>query len=356
MLLRRKISKTDRSFTLLLASILTAALLIWAVPFVSADGGLTTRYDQISSSRASAIATHLFGFKYTNLSTPVGSVTFEFCSNSPVPNDACTAPNGLDLTSVIVATQSGEIGFTIHPNSTVNKLILTRPAIIPTSPVASTYQLNQVKNPNAVGSYYVRLQTHSSTNGSGADIENGGVVFAISPAVTVTAEVPPYLKLCVAVTIANLDCSTATSFFSDLGELIPSQTSKTSSQFMIATNAPSGFTVSISGPTLTSGNNIIAGRTTPGPAAPNTSQFGINLRANAVPAIGSERTGGGTGTINSNYNLPNQYMYSNGDALLTSPTTSDYEKFTISYIVNVNGSQAPGYYAGTFSFICLANF
>jgi hypothetical protein len=357
MLLRRKISTTDRSFPLLLAFILTAALLIRAVPLAYADGGLSTRYDKIASSVASVTTTHAFGLQYTNMSTALGSVSLEFCSNDPLPNTPCTQPSGLDLTSAQLVNQTGETGFTIHANSTVNRIILTRSAAVPFFAGVSTYQFDQVLNPDTPGSYYVRLQTYSSTDASGTDIENGGVVFAINRALSVAAEVPPYLKLCVAVTIDNLDCSTATSFLTDMGEFIPSRTTKTSSQLVVATNASFGFSISIAGTTLTSGNHVIPARTSPGPAAPNSSQFGMNLRANIVPVIGADPAGsGGTGSITGNYNLPNQYMYHEGDTLITSPTTSDNQKFTTSYIVNVNSAQASGFYATTFSYICLANF
>src|SRR5690606_31066383 len=149
-----------------------------------------------------------------------------------------------------------DVGFSIHGDSTSNRIILTRPPLNPTA-VVSTFVFNNVINPTDAGSHYVRLQTYTTDDATGIDIENGGVVFAINARLVISAEVPPYLRFCAGVTIVSFDCSTANSFFIDFGELSPNETRTASSQFVVATNAASGYTVSMSGTTLVSGNNLI---------------------------------------------------------------------------------------------------
>lgn len=333
-----------------------AALLTTAVPLpVSAATLLGSRNDQINTSQAGATAIHRFSLRMRDTVTPVGSISFEFCSNSPVPNSPCTIPAGFDVSSATLTAQSGDVGFSIHPATTANRVVLTRAATNPAG-VASVYQFSNVTNPTATGSYYVRLQTYGSLDGTGADIENGGVVFSIDNRLSVSAEVPPYIRFCAAVTITSLDCSTATSFFIDFGELRTNQINKASSQFLVASNATSGFSVTVSGTTLVSGNNVIPALAAPTSPAAGVSQFGMNLKNNTNPAIGGEVVGPGTSVANAGYDIPNQYKFQNGDTLVTVNHSDSDRKYTVSYIANISGSQPAGIYATTLTYICLANF
>jgi hypothetical protein len=320
-----------------------------ALPYVS------NRFDRMSTSVASANATHVIGFTINNVVTPLGSVEIEFCSNDAIPATPCTAPSGFDILSSTFSNQTGNTGFSVHPNSTANKIILTRFPVLPMGG-ASTYEFTNVTNPDTAGSHFIRLRTYPSDDATGAATEEGGIAFVINSQVSVSAEVPPYLKFCAGVTIAAYDCSTATSFFIDLGEFSEVTAAAASSEFVLATNAGSGLTVTITGTTLTSGNNTIAEVFPAGVSSPGTSQFGINLRANGNPSIGAEPNGPGTATVRPEYNTPNVFRFVNNEALVSTNTTSDNRKFTVSYMTNISSAQAPGVYATTMSFICLANF
>ncbi len=347
--------KHSRYIAIICCLALVVMPLFIKTPQASALTLLDTRYDLISTSAASANATHLIGFKITDPTT-VGSIEFEFCSNNPLPATPCTAPTGFSASGVTLATQAGETGFGLHPNSTVNKIVLTRFPIAPTGNPAS-YKFTGIVNPGGAGSYYVRLRTFSSVDATGSDIQEGGLVFAIVNGVSVSAEVPPYLTFCAGVTITGIDCSSVNSFFIDMGEFRPSNTTRATSQFMIATNAQSGYTVTISGTTLTSGNNIIPAIAGASGPVVGTSQFGINLRANTNPTIGAEPAGPGVNAaIAAAYNNPNSYHYQTGETLVSSTNSDDFRKFTVSYMTDVSSGQAPGYYTTTLSFICLANF
>lgn len=316
---------------------------------------MINRFDRMSSASVSDTATHLVGFTITQTTTALGSVEIEFCSNNPFPGAPCTPPNGFDLTGASLSNQSGNTGFTIHPSSNINRIVLTRIPSLP-SGVASTYQFDNVINPSTVGSYFVRLRTFSSTDASGGPIEEGGIAFAINDLFNVASEVPPYLKFCTGVTIVNYDCSTATNFFINLGEFSASSASSASSEFVLATNAGYGLSVSYNGTTLTSGNNTISELVPGGGSLPGTSQFGINLRANTNPGVGSEPNGPGTATVRPAYITPNVFRFVSGESIVSTTTTSDNQKFTVSYLVNVSGAQPAGVYATTLTFICLANF
>jgi hypothetical protein len=347
----------DQKLKKLPICISVALLLIGVAPPVFAAGPtqLSYRYDKISTSAASSISQHEIGFIISELSIPVGSISIDFCSNSPLIEVACTPPSGFDASSANLNSSQGETGFSIGPGSTANRIILTRPASLPTGAVA-VFTFSNIMSPASNGSYYVRLQTFTSTDGSGLPIQYGGLVFAVASPLSITTEVPPYLVFCVGVTIVGTDCSTINSYFIDVGELSTQTVRAASSEFAVATNAPSGYSITISGATLTSGSRIIPAITPPGDSIPGTSQFGLNLRANTNPSIGNEPTGYLAGTVAAGYATPNKFQFTNNDTLVTATNTSDYEKFTVSYITNVSSAQAAGIYTTTMTYIALANF
>lgn len=352
----RKLHKTKQAITLNLSIvILMAALFIRTVPPVSAATGLSNRYDRISDSLINAIATHNIGFTFTNTTTPVGSVQFEFCSNDPIPGTPCTPPDGFDILSSDFSDQSGETGFTVSSLSSTHNIILTRTASVPTA-LVSEYTFDEVKNPSTRGTYYIRVMTYQSDDATGPTIEEGGIAVVANRPYTITTEVPPYLRFCTGVTINALDCSTATGSLLDFGEFSTSAAKSVSSQMVAATNAESGYSITLSGKTLISGNNIIPAMSTTGTSSPGVGQFGINLRANTSPLVGNDPTGSGIGSVTNGYNLANRYRFIPGEVIASSPKPSRDNKFTVSYITNISPEQKPGVYATTITFICLANF
>lgn len=338
-----------------LVSIVTA-LIIQSVPSsVFAATFLFNRTDKMSNGLVSAVATHEIGFTITDFATPVGSILIEFCANDPLPGTSCTPPTGFDASSTLLASQSGETGFTIHTNSDDNRIILTRfPVLVSNANVQ--YVFNNIVSPSTVGTFYVRLQTFSSDDASGSAIQEGGIALSVDNQFNVNTEVPPFLRFCAGVIITSYDCSSATSFLIDLGEFSTSSTKSGQSEMVAVTNASSGLSITLSGTTLTSGTNVITGLAAQTPSVAGSSQFGINLRANGLPSVGADPVGPGIASVNPSYNAPNLYRFQPGDVVASSTGPNDYRKFTVSYIANINDSQPPGVYATTITFICLANF
>lgn len=336
-------------------SIMIMLVLLIAPSRATAQSNLGARFDQMNDSRPGVTATHRIGFTYTETSQPVGSVSLEFCSNSPIIGEVCDIPVGLDLSAAILAAQTGETGFSLHTNTTANRVVLTRPSTNPAS-VPSTYQFDNVTNPTDVGTYYIRLQTYASDDGTGTEIEFGGIAIAINQPFDVSGEVPPWLEFCVGVTITNFDCASANNFFIDFGFLSTTQARFATSQFVAGTNAEFGYNVTLAGTTLTSGTNTIPGLLSPDSSLPGTSQFGINLRANSSPNIGDNVVGAGSAAPDIKYNTVNQYAYTEGDIIASVSDADAMRKFTVSYITNISPAQAGGVYATTISYICLANF
>lgn len=316
---------------------------------------LTLRNISVGSGQPGAITSHRFNATFGSV-VSVGSIVFRYCENTPVFDQNCDSPPGLDLSGATLTSQAGNTGFSIDTiNSTANSIVLTRvPAVA--APVASSYVFDNIVNPvNAPHSEFIQISTHAATDGSGPRIDQGSVAYAINSSLDVAAYIPPFLNFCVGVTVA-LDCTSTVGDSIDVGIISKTAANGASSQFSTATNDPSGYVVYALGNTMTSGNNIIPELSTPLPSVAGSSQFGINLRANSSPAIGQEPFGVGTGVPTLNYNFPNFYTYNNGDSIATSTLSSDYTRMTVSYLINAAGPQPPGVYSTTLTYLATVSF
>lgn len=317
---------------------------------------LTTRSMAVSSSMPGVITTH--NFQFGILGTPsVGSIAFEYCSNSPLLTVPCVAPVGLDTAASALASQTGETGFSIHPDTllTSNKIIITRPPVAIT-PGTVTYGFSNITNPtSSLGTTYVRITTYPTIDASGILDDSGSVTFSIQNPLTVSVYVPPFLTLCTGVTV-DVDCSLTNGISVDMGELSKTNTNTATTQFSIATNSVNGYVASMQGSTMTAGNRTISALTLPTTSQVGVAQFGLNLRANTQPAVGSDVVGGGTGTVSANYSTPNLYRFQTGDVIASSLLSTEFNRYTISYIVNIPEGQPAGRYASTLTVIATTTF
>lgn len=314
---------------------------------------LPNRSLYILDSNGGAVTQHQISFQFPDNSV-VGSLVLQYCT-SPVEDLPCTMPAGFDASGAVFANQSGETGFSVL-SQTANEFTLTRPpsAVAP-APQLNTYTFNNVTNPSNVGTFYLRISTYASVDGSGPKIDYGGTAAAITTAVSISAEVPPILYFCAAVLIDNISCATAEGTYLNLGTLTHTRAAVGTSRFAASTNANFGYVVQVFGSTMTSGNNVLPALTLPSASVPGTRQFGMNLRANTAPAIGEEYTGV-YGIISPDYNIPNRFVFRNGDTLAHSPHISLFEVYTVTYMVNIQEFQPAGVYNTLLSYVCTATF
>lgn len=299
--------------------------------------------------------TYKFTFT-TSTSGPLGSIMFKFCSNYMYePTDPCIQPTGFDTSAASLNTSSGVTDFGLQTPPPTSELLLTRPVATIVAPQELSYEFTHITNPADIGSYYVRIATYASTDGTGPETDFGNVVFVTNADITITTEVPPYLLFCTGVTIDGFNCGTAEGGFISFGELSTVTTRSATSQMLASTNAPYGYSITLAGSTMTAGNNEIPPMTG-SPSRPGTSQFGLNARFNTGPSVGIDPVGPGLTEPSAPYNTPNQFRFQNGEIIASSGTTDDYRKLTVSYIVNRSVGQPPGKYVATISYICLANF
>lgn len=336
--------------------VLVSLLLLGVRPllFHTSAATLPNRYIKMGSTTQGATTEYELGFEIATAAT-LGSIRFQFCSNSSIIGDACNAPVGLDMSTASLDSQTGETGFSISALSDQNTIILTRTPSLSVL-VSSTYTLNNVVNPSATGSYFVRIETFASDDATGPNTDYGGLAFVINTNVNLNAVVPPFLLFCTAVTIAPYDCSTASGDYINLGILDSSASKSAQTQMLIATNAGGGYGVFVNGTTMSSGTDVIPPISSSDVSRPGTSQFGLNLVSNVSPNVGQNVLGPGVAAATNNYNDNNLFRFVNGDQIISSTTSDNYRLFTVSYLVNVANTQAPGTYVSTLTYICTATF
>lgn len=334
---------------------LVCLVLIGVLVYSSASRAddLITRSITIGTSVPSAVTTHDFNFTIPG-ATSIGSIEFEYCSNDPFIDTPCTVPAGLDVSGATLTTEAGEVGFSIDPTTTANKLVLSRlPSVTAGGP--ARYLFSNIVNPStANSSTYVRMTTYASTDASGSFTDGGSIVFSTSGQLNVTAFVPPYLRFCVGVTVA-VDC-TANGDFLSMGTLTSTATRAVTSQMAASTNSPTGYSITMLGTTMTSGNNVIQASATPTVSVPGREQFGVNLRANSQPPVGQDAQGLGTGSAANGYDVPNRFKFVSGEVVAASPLPTNINIHTVSYIANIVKDQPVGVYVSTITYIATAQF
>lgn len=325
-------------------------------------------------SKPGGVVNHKFTFTIPS-TTAIGSIQLQYCTTA---SGTCTLPTGVVTTSATLATGStGYASGTTLNNTTNGAPYITKTAANGSG--ATTFQLNTVTNPTATNTtFYVRISTFAATNATGTAIDTGTVAASTATQVVLTGTMPESLIFCVgaAITATNNipDCTTATAGTIAFDQLFsPTDTATAQSKMAASTNAASGYSITVNGPTLTSGSNTIPAMTTSTTAARGIGQFGLNLKANTLTtasqptgfgaeiAVASDGTNyRGQAAVGSGYDTVNNFKFASGDVVANSANggagPSNGQIYTASYIVDVAGNQASGTYTSTLTYICTATF
>ncbi len=329
----------------------TLAVLLTLTPLGAEAAGLTARSDVMGSSQAGVSTTHVIGVT-TATTASIGSIGFAFCTTA---TGSCTTPAGLITTSATLTAQSGATGFTLV-NTTNGAPYITRAAASIPASTALSYTLSGVTNPSAVNqSFFVRITTYTGADGATGATDTGTVAASTAQPVQLTGVTPEILIFCVGTTITS-DCTSVSGTTVNFGDFDPLATKTGTSVMQATTNAANGYSITVNGTTLSSGSNTIPGLAAQTTSNTGVSQFGLNLRANATPAVGTDPTGSGTGTYSANYGSADHYRFNTGDVVASAAAPTNANTFTSSYIVNIGGSQAAGVYTATMTYICTASF
>jgi hypothetical protein len=340
----------------------------------AAGGPLTVRSLTLQTgtdpgSKPGGVVKHYFQFTTSANANSTGSILFQYCQTA---SGTCTMPIGLVTTSATLTGQTGATGFTIFATNNGAPYITRSAAVIPIS-TAVTYTFSGITNPTGTQqSFYVRISTYLSTDTTGTAIDTGNVAAATATQIVLTGTMPESLVFCAGATVGTTstipDCSTATAgavAFS--APFSPASTATATSQMAASTNAGTGYVISVGGASLTNGSNPITAMGTSGLGIHGKSQFGLNLMANTLttsnPAVGIAITPAIDATHKgeplTGYGTIDNFMYVDpGPTNIadSSGAGTDAQIFTVSYIVNVPGSQPAGSYTATLTYICTPKF
>jgi hypothetical protein len=335
-------------------------------------------------SKAGGLVNHFFQFTLPAVGNPsVGSIKFQYCTTAV---GSCTVPAGLDTTNATYGSESGATGFSliasIGSGGTNGAPYLTRSAATINAGTAVSYQLIGVTNPDNTNcypainfakencSFFVRISTYTSTNTTGSAIDAGVVTASTAQQITLTGIMPESLIFCTGGTVLTSsgipDCSTATSGAVNFDRLFsPTDTALATTQMAASTNAGSGYIITYDGATLTSGSNTITAMSPATTGTHGLSQFGLNVVANTTPSIGTNVAPAANGSNYrgepaSPYDTANNFKFATGNIVADSfnggAGGTDAQIFTVSYIVNVPGSQPAGTYTTTLTYTCTPTF
>ena len=358
----------------LLSVLLLVASVTWilqAQPVSAAQ--ITLRKLTLGSSLYDATTTYAFNFTVPS-STVLQSASFTACTTA---SGTCTTPTGFVNSSSTLTAQPTNLGdasgWTVN-TATAGSLRLSKSGNSAAPTGAQTVSFSNVANPDAINTtFFVRITTYSDAAWA-TPVDTGTVAASTAREITVSGTMPESLIFCTAATISTTsgipDCSTATTGTVSFNQLFsPSTTATATSQIAASTNATSGYSITLSGPTLTSGSNTIAAMSSATTSNIGTAQFGVNLVANTTPAVGTAVTPASNTTNlralpSTGYDTANTFKFVvAGDTIAKSdnntPGTSaptDAQIYTASYIANVPGSQPAGNYVATLTYVCTATF
>lgn len=317
----------------------------------------TNRSLFINDSTPGVTTQYKISLTYTTQTT-VGSIDMLFCGgvNSPIPDEPCIPPAGLDLSNAVLSNQTGETGYTLNILSPTHIVLSRTPGVVGQTP--STYTLDNVVNPIDMShSFAIRMSDYASTDASGPLIDLGSILSEVVLGVGIETQVPPMLLFCVGQAV-DLGCNSTNGIhFQNLGTLSSDHPLYTQSQMSAGTNASGGYVITANGPTMEAGTHVIDALSSQTASAPGNSQFGINLRENSSPQVGEEPVGASTDAVVApGYDTPNMYQYHDGDMIASAPGVSLFRRFTVSYIINVPPDLRPGDYTTTVTYICTGRF
>ncbi|HSW90435.1 MAG TPA: hypothetical protein VLF64_00385 [Candidatus Saccharimonadales bacterium] len=311
--------RTGRMATL--AALVVATLGQAVLPVLVSADSITSRSIELSSATKSATGvSYKVAFTATKAA---GAYVVEFCSNSPVIPDACTAPTGFSAASAAL----GAAGTTATAvTGSTNKLVVTN-VISAAESITDTF--TGITNPSSSATMYARIVSYdnatdagnyaSATLGSGVQ-DQGSVAIAITDTIGVSGAVAESLLFCVSGSasgggnpITSGCTGTLTAPTLKLGEdngtggvaLVPSAISSGTIYTQLSTNAANGVVVNLKSSAASCGGlkrvddglcGIKPANGTNGNVAAGSALFGVKTGA----AVSD--TGNGSLAIASGYN------------------------------------------------------
>lgn len=292
--------------------------------------------------------TYKFGFT-TSLSAD--SLVIDFCQESPIIADTCTAPTGMSVSTVTLTSVTGNIGTTgwLLGTGSASQVKIYNSTGTAAAAGAQVFTLSGITNQSTASTspvFYARIYTfanntygtYTSATAPGDYEDYGGIALSTNQIISITARVQETLRFCVSgaapVTWTTThDCNdpqAAVSAAITLGHGTPTptldQTAVDSATVysQLSTNATNGAVISMRNSNTTCGGLSANGGTTCAiPAVGSTASAIVAGTADFGMAIGpsvDDTNGVGTLTPAATYYNSADYVFTGGLVPLSTPT------------------------------------
>ena len=374
--------KSLKLFNYRMGYFVSAIALLFAamLPAMAAAAQVTDRSLSLSSSSAAAT-----GVTYTINFTAVGGAgafVLDFCSDSPVMGEVCTAPSGMNAAGAASTTS----GFTDVTGSASKVIVVGAIGADDQVSVA----ISGITNPSAAGPLYARIATFANEAAAtaytsetpGSTVDEGGIATSITNSVGVSGAVLESLTFCVSGQAISANCTGTNSPVLKLGEtvgdivaLTPTAVSTGTINTQISTNAASGAVVRLKSNALNCGGLLRAGAPSACDIAPaltsgiseGQAKFGVRTATAtdtpAVGAMGTYQPVTGSGYNDTTYAL--NYVSGNatgvtsifGDPFLdTNNAPANNKNMALTFGASVNNGTPAGTYSADLSLIATGKF
>jgi hypothetical protein len=325
---------------------------------------LTTLSDNQSSLKISTLSDHTIQFvtptgisagQGISITFPSGYATGTFSVNNFDLATSTSATCSGFADAVLAASPSGLTWGVSQATATI--YITSGTAVIPanrcvqieigSNATSGATGASQITNPSSPGAYSISVI-------AGADTGSISEYIVTDDTVAMTGTVNQSLTFTI---------STSTIYFGTLGSGAAKYASSTNTSgdttetiahtLAVGTNAPSGYTLSLRGQTLTSqqnASNTIDAMLTAASSTAGTEQFGIRATAS-----------GGTGsTVASPYSFSTSYGYSatatTSATLATGSGATNTTTYSLRYVTNISATTEAGTYAANIVYVATANY
>lgn len=192
-----------------------ALLFATLIPALVSAAQVSLRSIELSSSSAAATGV-TYKINFTSVSAAKAFVV-EFCSDSPVIGQDCTAPTGFDAAAAASVTS----GFTNTEDIDTNTI---RSVGTIGATTAISVDVTGITNPSTAGALYARIVTFDGADAAAAEtaaeaytstapgagkVDEGGVAISITPTVGVSGAVLESMTFCVSGATITADCASA---------------------------------------------------------------------------------------------------------------------------------------------------
>jgi len=352
-----KLNSRQTISVLLTISMVSFFTLSWIVPTAQA-ASLTALSDTMSSSKISTASSHVIKFTTpTGASDNTDTIVITFPSDFNFTSKTIGtvtfthgASTGAETTETLAASPSGSAWGAVFSGTQNRILTLTAPTdgIGAATVAAGDKIIITYDNTNSVNGSTPATQYSITINGGFGDSGTISVYLVSDDQVAISATVNQTLSFAISDNSIGFGTLTTANARYATGDTTGTTSETEAHNITVATNATSGYALTVKGATLSAGTPTIDALASNTASSPGTEQFG--LRATATS---------GNGTVTAPYAASGfAYTGTAGTAaqVASSSTSSQTTTYSVRYLANIASDTEAGSYTTTLTYTTTATF